>query len=145
MRKRRPSFVRAVKPRLRFNVLSLDSEPMNEGELQEKICRWLDDSLPVEWRYFATLNGVALGGSPASRARRINSLKAKGLKLGVADLIFLRRDGLRWCACELKFKKRPTTEGQDEWIEWAGGNIATANSREKVAEFLRKHGIEVMP
>lgn len=143
MRRPRKNFLTVTKPRSRF---SLNVEGVkNEGELQARLCKWLDVALPRDWRYFATLNGVALGGSIVSRSKRINAAKARGLKPGTPDLIFLRRDGLRWCAAELKFGKRPTTDEQDEWIAWAGGNIATANCREKLAEFLNRHGVGIAP
>ena len=145
MRRARKNFLTVTKPRARARF-SLNVEGVkNERELQAKLCKWLDYALPREWRYFATLNGVALGGTPASRAKRINALKAQGLKLGVCDLIFLRRDGMRWCGAELKFGNRPTTDGQDDWISWAGGNIATANCREKLADLLNKHGVGIAP
>ena len=118
-------------------------EALSEAELQRRLCTWLDVVLPRDWRYFATLNGVALGGTTKSRAMRITFLKERGLKIGVPDLIFLRRDGLRWCAAELKIGNRPTTAGQDDWIAWSGGNIATANSYETLANLLNRHGVGV--
>lgn len=132
------------RPRRPFaRVVERGAGPQNEAQVQALLCEWLSRHLPRNWRFFAVPNGVALGGTVASRVRRMHALRRTGLRKGVPDLILVRRDGGAWIGAEVKFANRPTRPEQDEWMSWAGGAIGVVNSIDTLADLLRRNGVEV--
>lgn len=84
----------------------------SEAQEQKALCQWLDKQ---NIRYFATAMGVWFGKpNPAY----INSLKQRGFKNGVPDLVLLFDNGVT-AFIELKKQKGgKVSEAQKQWIGW---------------------------
>ena len=111
-----------------------------EDDFQVLVCDYLRLVVPPDVIWFAVPNGMVMGGTPKLRAMRMTLLKRMGFKVGINDLIFLRRH--MPFGIELKAPGKPPRLNENQKSvkkEFAAASIPyyVANSFEEVQQILR--------
>lgn len=111
-----------------------------EDDFQVLVCDYLRLVVPPDVIWFAASNGALIAGTARLRAMRVALLKRMGMKVGIPDLIFLRRH--MPFGIELKAPGKPPRLNENQKSvkkEFAAASIPyyVANSFEEVQQILR--------
>lgn len=111
-----------------------------ESDLQVAMCDYLKLVVPPEVIWFAASNGAMIAGTGKIRAMRVAILKRMGMKVGIPDLIFLRRHmpfGIEVKAPGKAKKLNPNQKSVKKDFEGASIPYYVATSIEELQEILR--------
>lgn len=111
-----------------------------EDDLQEAVCAYLKLVVTSEVIWFAASNGAVIGGTGKVRAMRVARLKRMGMKVGIPDLIFMRRHhpfGIELKAPGKEKNLSPNQRDVRKEFTSAGLLYYVATSIDEVTEILR--------
>jgi hypothetical protein len=111
-----------------------------EDDFQVLVCDYLRLVVPPDVIWFAASNGALIAGTARLRAMRVALLKRMGMKVGIPDLIFLRRHHPFGIELKAPGKEKNLSPNQkDVRTEFAGASLTyyVASSVEEVRQILR--------